>query len=103
MASRVAGDLLDDGVEVDDRAGQAIHGGDDDEVAAADVPNQGGQLRAVASGLPGLLLDEDLVALSDGLELSGRVLVDAGYADVGHALPRERKCLVHVSEPSRDM
>ena len=31
----VAGDLLDDVVEVDDRAGETVHGGDDDVVAVA--------------------------------------------------------------------
>ena len=84
----VAGDLLDDVVEVDDRPGEAIHGSDDDMVAVADVPDQRLQLRAVRRALAGLLLGEDLVALPHRLELPGEVLSGRRDPDVRDALSR---------------
>ena len=70
----IAGKLLDDVVEVDDQSGQTVHGRDNDVVAAADVPDEGLQLRAVGRALAGLLLGEGLVALPHRFELPGEVL-----------------------------
>lgn len=96
VTDRVAGDLLDDRIEADDRSAQAAHGGDDHEVTAAHMPDQGGELRAVGGGSSGLFLNEDLVALPRRLEPPGRVLVDAGHAGVGRALPKGERCATSI-------
>ena len=70
----VAGDLLDDVVEVDDRASGPVHGSDDDVVAVPDVADESLQLPAVGRALAGLLLGEGLVTLSHRLELPREVL-----------------------------
>lgn len=70
----MTGDLLDDVIEVDDRPCQAVHGRDDDAVAAADMPDQRLQLWTIRRALAGLLLDEGLVALPHRFELPREVL-----------------------------
>lgn len=72
-------------------------------VAAADVPDECLQLRAVRRALAGLLLGEGLVALPHHLELPGEVLAGRGHPEVRDALPWGPMCSVHVLDPSRDM
>ena len=74
VLGRIAGDLLDDVIEIDDRPGQAIHRRDDDMVATADMPDQRLQLRALRRVLAGLLFGEGLVALPHRLQLPREVL-----------------------------
>lgn len=81
---------------VDDRAGQAVHGRYDDVVAAADVPDERLQLRAVGSALAGLLLGEGLVALPHRLELPGEVLAGRRHPEIRNTLPRGPMCSIHV-------
>jgi hypothetical protein len=79
-------DLVDDVAEISQRAREAIHRRDSDEVAVSDVADTVGESRPVGAGGAGDLLFEDPIDGADRLDLPVEVLVGRADSDIADGL-----------------